>query len=277
LPNRSPRLFRFKASALAATGRIRSPLDEVIDIHAASVLGSLGGFASARAVDFRHREFLSFASASTEVIGTETRIAEDHVVAETLARATIEGLNIMQMITADRVVANIASHVDSRGNGEPEVRLLGSRFEKLRIAGIPVEIDLATDLLDGAPRQSDLRGKWHSSGLGDIFAGSTLRDCLRDAPPHVTRLFRRQAGDETVMPERLGVTRMSAVRNIIPESEELKCFGHVIHVPGFGTIRLAELEISYSTRALTMIEVDLGCPVQGDLVLCAVADGTDPS
>jgi hypothetical protein len=183
----------------------------------------------------------------------------------------------MEMITADKVVASVVSNVRSDGDGEPSVRLIGTHVENLRIAGIQVRVGLAIDLLDSAPRLQDLRKQWGTSGLGGIFAGEEIRECLQGAPPQVTRLFSRQAGDEFVMPERRGVTRMSVVRSLTPKSEGLGCYGHVIYVPGFGTIRLGELEISSQTRSLTMIEVDLGCPVQGDMVLCAVADGTDPS
>ena len=114
-----------------------------------------------------------------------------------------------------------------------------------------------------------------TSGLGGIFASEEIRECLQGAPPQVTQVFSRQAGDEFVMPERRESTRMSVVRSLTPKSEGLGCYGHVIYVPGFGTIRLGELEISSQTRSLTMIEVDLGCPVERDMVLCAVADGTD--
>ena len=50
------------------------------------------------------------------------------------------------------------------------------------------------------------------------------------------------------------------------------CFGHVIHVPDFGTIFLAELTVKHNSFTLTMIRTELGCVVDGtgSMVACHV-------
>ena len=44
-----------------------------------------------------------------------------------------------------------------------------------------------------------------------------------------------------------------------------KSFGHVIHIPDFGTIFLAELTVNHNSFNLTMIRLELGCLADGNL------------
>ena len=46
-------------------------------------------------------------------------------------------------------------------------------------------------------------------------------------------------------------------------------FGHVIHIPDFGTIYLAELRVNHNSFNLTMIRLDLGCIADGNLGMSA--------
>ena len=51
-----------------------------------------------------------------------------------------------------------------------------------------------------------------------------------------------------------------------------KSFGHVIHIPDFGNIFLAELTVNHNSFNLTMIRLDLGCLADGSvsMVSCNV-------
>jgi hypothetical protein len=42
-----------------------------------------------------------------------------------------------------------------------------------------------------------------------------------------------------------------------------KAFGHVIHVPDFGNIFLAELTVNHNSYHLTMIRLEIGCLAAG--------------
>jgi hypothetical protein len=48
-----------------------------------------------------------------------------------------------------------------------------------------------------------------------------------------------------------------------------RCFGHVIHVPDFGTIFLAELKVNHNSFHLTMIRLELGCIADGSASVAA--------
>jgi len=57
---------------------------------------------------------------------------------------------------------------------------------------------------------------------------------------------------------------------VIPSTA--RSFGHVIHVPDFGTIFLAELTVNHNSFHLTMIRLELGCITDGStrIATCSV-------
>jgi len=269
-----PSRFRFQGSAIGAGGRIDLPFHEIIEVQAASALPEIGGHGSARSVGFRYRDILSFDVARTEVTGSRIDDHEGRPAHSTLVKATVEGLNVMDMVTADRVVAHLVSTHRGEPDGEPSVKLVGSRFENLRIAGIPVRVDLAVDVFDRFDTHKALREAYRvQPEVRSLFEEATLKKRFNEAPSFIQRWFHRPPEDDSEMPETKGITSFSLVRALEPESRGLICWGHVIHVDGFGTIRLAELEISRFTRHITMLEIELGCPVKGKIMASSGSDG----
>jgi hypothetical protein len=264
--------FHFRGSAIGAAGRISSPISEIIEVQAATALPQIGGHGTARSAAFKHREILQFHLAHSEVTGAPCDCDDNPTSHSTRITCTVEGLNILGMITADRVVATLASTYTSASDGEPSVRLLGTRFENLRIAGIQVDVDLATEVFD----QFDThRGLAHAYSTNDAVRGLvdqlTLKQRAKEAPPHILRWLHQTEGNE--LPSSRGITSLSLVRGLTPKEGGLDCWGHIIHVPGFGTIRLAELEISKTTRTVNMIQVDVDCPHKAQLMMCSISDG----
>lgn len=126
--------FLYHALATGLSGQITVPFQKTIEVKAPSSLPFTGGYASSLEKEFRYEQILSFASAETVTTGSETANFFD-----TLATSTIEGLNILNVVTADRVVARLASKY-SKDKGERSVTFAGSHFHNLRIAGCPVEV-----------------------------------------------------------------------------------------------------------------------------------------
>jgi hypothetical protein len=265
--------FRFRGSAIGLAGRITYPFDDLIKVQAASALPDTGGYGSSRSTKFRYREILSFDLAHTEVIG---RLSSDDTYS-TLCKATVEGLNVLEMVTADRIVANLVSTCNAGGNSECSSRLIGSYFENLRIAGIPIEVDLAIDVFDRYDTYALLAEAYRTDeSVRKLFRDIALKERYHAAPPKVARWFSAPSAEEPELPSQNGVTAVSLVRKLTPASAALESWGHVIYVRGFGTIRLAELGVSAATRTLTMLQIDLGSAVGGDVTACAVDDGGTP-
>src|SRR5215831_8902264 len=100
------RTFFYHALASGVSGRITAPFQDLIEVQAASALPHTGGYSAARVENFRYKEILSFRSSTTLTIGS---FSEDKRKYNTLATTTVEGLNILDAVTADRIVARLAS------------------------------------------------------------------------------------------------------------------------------------------------------------------------
>src|SRR5260370_37460913 len=127
--------FHYHASAHAFSGRFTRPFDHLIDVQAASSLPVIGGHGNSRVENFQFREFVSFKKGYTHVSGGHQ--AEDDSN-NTLVTATGEGLNILDILTADRGSVGLYSRHPAGQRGRP-LSVVGSQFQNLRIAGYAVD------------------------------------------------------------------------------------------------------------------------------------------
>jgi hypothetical protein len=269
-----PSRFRFKGSAYGAAGVLTTPFREIIHTQAASALSDIGGYGSSRSDKFSHRNILGFDSAVTEVTGSQTHLDGPAPTYSTLVKATVEGLDIMGMITADRIVANLVSTYVHGPDAEPAVNLIGSRFENLKIGGIPVKVCLNLDVLDKYRHHRHLKEAYKTDKkVRDLFGDDDLKSRHSGAPQEVRNFLDAPPGSDSEMPQVNGISTVSIVRKLEPECNAFETFGHVIHIQGFGTIRLGEVRICNLTRELTMVQVHFGCPVEGDGSVSSVGGG----
>lgn len=266
-----PKRYRYRGSAYAAAGIIHTPFHEVIPTQASTNLADFGGYGKAHAEMFRHRDILHFDHAHSEVSGSRSHRDEPGVTHSTLVRSSIDKLNILGMVTCDKVVAHLVSTY-REGEEEASVRLVGSRFENLKVAGIPVKVCYSLDVLDGHHQHSKLKEAF-ATGHDKVRALFGCHDRYKKAPPEVKRFLDEPPADGGEMPHYEGVSVVSIVKDLKPDCEAFECYGHVIHIEGFGTIRLGEVRICKKTRQLSMIQVRLGCPVEGDTSVGVVDDG----
>jgi hypothetical protein len=135
-------------------------------------------------------------------------------------------------------------------NGCPTVTTVGSTFQNLRIAGCPVEVELAVDHADATSSFHDFNT---SAERSDTILSGLL---AKVAAP---------AGTPSVAIPVVGGTLVTKVTPgcgvQVPFSEK----NGVVVVKGFGTIYLAEFIAKPHERSLTMIRVELGCPPSGSV------------
>ena len=261
-----PRRFRFHGHAIGAGGRINHPFHEFVDIQAASALPEIGGHGSAQASDFRYRDVIRFAHAQTEVTGSHGQDPKGNPLHKTLVRARIEGLDIMGMVTADRIELRLVSYSGDDSDDEPCFKFTGSYFHNLRIAGIPVKVRLAVDVFDRLHQHKELVKSYKEGGeFRRLFEAATLKDRIHQVPARVRGWFQEAPEKGSELPHFDGVTTLSFASELEWDGAKLPCHGHVIHVDGFGTIHLAEASVSKHERHVTMLRVDLGSPVDGTL------------
>jgi hypothetical protein len=95
--------------------------------------------------------------------------------------------------------------------------------------------------------------------------------------------FRKMAADPFVTtPPRVpvdsrGVFLCSLVKNIKANCQGVKVVGHAVEVPEFGRVYIGEVLAQHSKRTLTMLRLDLGCPVVGGFVAAQTAGNGYPA
>ncbi len=239
--------FLYHGEAIAASGVIRLPFQEVIDIQASVALPMDGGYGAARVENFKYRELLSFGSAHSVVIGA---YSEEDKAWQTLATTTIEKLDVMGVVTADRIVARITSKHPKNGD-EPSIIPLGSSFENLRIAGVRVAVDLATDLFTKLGKFTDLQ-----------------RACRANPKSFEPMLMVPPDGKDLPL-SKAGMAGVTLVRGC-DYRDKAYVTKNAIKVDHFGMVYLAEMYVDGNSRRLTMLRIELGCPVEGGVALGSV-------
>jgi hypothetical protein len=282
--SRSKHTFHYHASAHALSGQFWRPFQRVIEVQAPSVLPSIGGVGKSRVENFRLDDFVSFKAGYTHVLGSEMEAKDDkglggkdtkgqpRIAHTTQVTATVEELNILDVVTADRVVARLTS---SHGPDEKEarIRLIGSKFENLRIAGCKVDVKLHHELLQPAesPLETFEAVKKHFENGGELrkMAEDTMKANLYPET---------QIPKEWELPNELalhGALVCSIVKEVDfkysgadanKQKDRYPCPGverhgrHMFHVLDFGRVYLAEVRFEYGRKSLTMLRVQLGSP-----------------
>jgi hypothetical protein len=218
--------FHFHAEGHAFSGEFRHPAWCPIPAQASASLPTIGGHASAIVENFRFQDFVSFRSAHTHISGKRRR---DETFA-THATTTIHGLNILGVVTADLIVSRLTS-IHSPREREGHIIAEDSRFEGLRIKGEEVRVILRHDLLVKCRTFEDL-----TKGIAS------------DA----------KSGRMAVTKD--GVAVCSLVEKIETKLKGVDAKRHLIEVPNFGKIFLAEIFAESGTRTLTMLRLELGSP-----------------
>src|ERR1051325_9174596 len=107
--------FLYHAQTVGVSGRIEHPFEQIIPVQASLALPETGGFGTTRVDKFSIPGILSIEAVYSVVAGSlETR--DDGTLShDATASVTIEGLNILSVVTADRIVARIASSHPQKG------------------------------------------------------------------------------------------------------------------------------------------------------------------
>src|SRR5580658_11057074 len=125
------KVFYFSADANSLGGFIDTPFQKIVPSQASVSLPPVGGHAATRTPAFNFEEIVSCRSAYTRVTGTQ--VAPDGPWSTTVT-SVVEGLNILEVITAERLVAQLSVEYPRDGR-YLEISLAGSRFDQLRLGG----------------------------------------------------------------------------------------------------------------------------------------------
>jgi hypothetical protein len=266
----------YDAEATALFGEFQLPLRQKITPQLFVKLPKDGGYLNQRSCGYRVESVLSFESAYTQVGGNPEEKADRG--SNTLVTAVVEGFNVLDVVTADRVVAQISTEHPRRGDGYiPRINFVGTRFDNLRIAGRRIAPKFNLDLFE-EKLPNDARYTQSPSFKKAILGQhETIRQQHTGYENPIKGLLERFH----LVPDSFGETPPDeevvecSLVNTVEDYDEKHCFGHVIRVPHFGTIYLATLKLThskcevkggYGTKTLlelTMLDIQMGCAGTG--------------
>lgn len=218
--------FHFHAEAHAFSATFSRPYIVPVAAQATVSLPSIGGHAHSRVDNFRQDGLAHFTTARSHVSGSW----QNNKIVTTHATTVIEGLNILDYVLADRIIARLTSehHV---GEKEGHFIALGTVFEGLRIGGHTAKVDLRHDLMVECKTFDELKKR-----------------LAKDKEPEKMTVV----NDEVAL--------CSLAENIDLDFPGVTKHGHIVHIEHFGEIAFAELFAAFGTRTLTMLRLNLGSP-----------------
>lgn len=266
LPEKEERYHIYFAEASALEGELKLPFVQRLSTPTFVKLNEKGGYLSQHTDTFRLGGVISFRSAYTQVAGN--RDEKPGHGWNTLSTSVIEGLNVLDVVTADRVVAQMSTDHPLVGY-VPTVTFLGTRFENLRISGHPVKLDFEPNIVGPKPANDAP----YTTDPGFLDRVRQQYERIRghqNLPADIAEGYNQ-------LPSSSG-NRESIECSLVNQAEGSypgRSFGHVIDVPNFGRIYLGVLRIEHSefnsddipkktTISLTMIKMKWGCPISGE-------------
>jgi hypothetical protein len=275
------RVHYFHADACAFGGYFERPIEHNVAPQAPMSLSPSGGYGSARSENFRLEGLMSYRSAYTQVAGHLSKKEGRGWV--TLVTSVVEGLNVLDVITADRLSAQISTEHPLQGDN-PKVNFLGTSFENLKVAGCPIDITLDFDICDqgngtGYPGEPCITNDRFRRRVAEQYQGMSNP---KNFPQWVkNRTIPDWIKDRYEWDDAQAENRGSVLCSIVKEATGQfpgSPFGNVFEVPDFGRVFLGELLVDCKSYQLTMVRLELGCSGQGNLSASTAKanGGTEP-
>ncbi len=269
--------FFFHGQGVGLGGIITRPIKQTIETKAAVSLPITGGRDSSntgqyRVPNLKDPDIISIEGADTEVTGT----LDDDGVYRTRVKATVAGLNVGGVVTADSVVSSLLSE-HYPGEPEPRIHVSGSTIANLKINGQEVKVEIDDTLFGDLNTYGKFKDKFDRD---QTFKKDMRRRFLWGdlQPNEVPDCWREQydfAEKQKSLPKAGGVVPCSVVKGTSGGSG-FQTFRHILVIPNFGVLFLGEVLMQDFARRLTMMRFKLGSPQAGDVtVASAETNGTN--
>lgn len=242
----------YHAEAHVLSGELKRPIEQKIEPHAPVALKDRrGGHLTRFTEDVSIEGLISFKRGHTRVSGSKSL---KHHAWVTLSTSILEGLNVFEVITADRVVAQVSTEHPYENGHVPHVTFLGTKFENLQVGGFPLKLTLNLGVCGKKPEgdKSYLEDSNFLRGIRERVASIAKAGFLPEKVQkqyderlsEIDRLIEQNRAGEASR-ERAKVT-CSLVKSIdiagIP-IPGLETVGNVLVIPDFGAVSLAEVEV----------------------------------
>jgi hypothetical protein len=266
MPGKPTPTFHYHANAHVLGANFSRPLMDSIDVLGATSLPTNGGHGRATVENFRFQNFVSVKHGYSHVSGSPQE-AEGKKHYTTLVTAVAEGLNILDVVTADRVVARFASsHTLDVATGkfddaEPNFSLLGTRFENLQIAGCKTDVEIDFDLFHRIPT--------FEAAIKEYKNSKEFKKIVEDP---------FESTESWPDPTKSGAILCSIVKckKMTTQCPGVDRKGHCFIIPKFGKLFLGEILVEYGRRTLTMVRFELGSPISASGTFVQLSSNGSP-
>lgn len=266
----------YHAEAYVLAGKLERPVVQEIERHAPVALSGLAASHLTRTIEDTNIEGLvTFKRGHTRVSGSRSLKQNSWV---TLSTAILERLNVFDVLTAERLVAQVSSNHPPQDGHFPHVTFLGTQFTNLRISGFPLELTVNLGIcgdrehgdisyLDNPTflkaAQEQTAALASAKGLPDKLKAH-YGGKLEQLKALIGKCGKRGKGEVKPSVQCSLVTHIGEVP--IPG---VKSFGHILVIPDFGTVSFGEIEVTEKMEPnseqpdnyfkLTNLKMDLGC------------------
>jgi hypothetical protein len=258
--------FYFQSEAHPLGGSLTHPSQKSIPSQAHSSLPGVGGHVTASTGTFNHDSIVSCRAAYSRVSGREHQTDGPWSMVVT---SVVEGLNLMEVVTAERVVAQISLEYAKDGKF-PRISFAGSHFDGLRVGGHDVVLEMN-------PSFKTLRTQADERLQPKDFQKTSReqgRKVIESAHPKTDKWVHDRFSWMDTDPKP-GEDRcvLCSLVNGVDQAVPGRSFGHVLEIPEFGRIFLGEFFPSHRSIRLSMIRAELGCNVQGNMNISMLSTG----
>lgn len=236
---------------------------EVIPSQASVSLPPVGGSSSSHGEGFNHKNIVSCLSTYTHVHGRPQKTNGPWHARMT---SVVEGLNILDTITADRAAARVFIEYPEDGS-LPKVSFAGTHFENLRYRDKEIEVSLNSSLLPAHHRGGDVYNEKESvvpeiewSVFGEVAQqqSSALRDTSGIPAWAVDRYGWQSAKSDA----RNGEFAICSLVDRVETDAPVQIYGHFLEITDVGRFFLAEVMIQPRSVQIAMVRAELGCKTQ---------------
>jgi hypothetical protein len=302
--------YEFYPKAHVLSGHLQRPVEQKIEKHAEIVLTEQDSHLTRFIEEVDIEGLVSFKSGQTRVSRSASlkNDPKNHGYVTT-STSVVEGLNVFEVVTAERVVAQVSTDypADSGRKGKdgkpepanyPHLTFLGTQFNNVQVNGGLLTLKLNLGMM--GEREGDTSYLAHRGFLER--AGAQAEKVAAGAgilPPDLQTEYRARvtAINNLIKGVREPKVTFSIVDNIdnldaIPIPGVKVVGGHVLVIPHFGTVPLGEVDVSDVLHKaadgpeikgnyfeLTMFKINMGCVAAGTVtgpVVAANSHGGPP-
>ena len=234
---RAVRTHYFHANANAIGGLIERPFAKNIPVQSPTSLSPSGGADEAATSNFQFEQIISARSTRSRVEGSFI-----DGLPTTRAMATVEGLNVLDTIRADELVAYISSVHPAQYPDVPRIDLSRTVISGLRVGEAILRVHLDLGVLNNGDGKRFPKRPY-------LFEKSLWKKADKKFDPDKGALV-------CTLVEKVEIVRGKLSGKIVDTN--------IIEIPNIGRVHLAEFLVSGNSYELIMMRLELGCPVQGN-------------